>query len=168
MDKTPYLTKEDKILASDLLFYMQNKLHVISHDDIVKICYNFYEEEHVWQEKEKYFSAIGKVSLRCRSGDKKLKYLNDILFEMRSLDDANKWQPTCVAMELSNIPQSEDGNVPNSQVLASIQSMRKDMLTKDAMDIALLSVKDELMTAISLVAISFQDWQFQAQCLLDE
>ena len=44
-----YLTENQKIIASDLLFYMQNKLHVISHDEIVKICYSFYGEDYVWQ-----------------------------------------------------------------------------------------------------------------------
>ena len=111
-----YITTDQKILASDLLFYMQNKLHVIAHDDIVSICDNFYGEEYVWQEKVKFFSAIGRKSIRGRVTEKKSKYLNEILHEMRELDDAKKWQPTCVAMEFSNIPQSEDGSVPNSQI----------------------------------------------------
>ena len=40
-----YITTDQKILASNLLIYTQNKLHVISLDDIVSICDNFYGEE---------------------------------------------------------------------------------------------------------------------------
>ena len=124
---------------SDLLFYAQNKLHVIAHDDIVNICGNFYGDEYVWQEKQKFFTALKKKAFRGRQADKKLKDLNDILLEMHRLDDANEWQPRCVAMELSNIPQSEDGSVPNSQISASLQGMRSDVVTRDSFQTALTS-----------------------------
>ena len=131
---------------------MQNKLHVISHDDIIRICNNFYEEEYIWQEKKKFFDAINKKAIRGRSADKKSKDLNDLLTEMRKLDDANEWQPTCVAMDLSNFPQSEDGTVPNSQILASLHSMRGDLVSKDTLNYALSILKDEILLKMKLLA----------------
>ena len=69
-----YVKEDDKVLVSELLFYMQNKLNCFAHDDIVKICSNTYTEETVKKEKQRFFLAIGKkvnpgrgeVDKKCR------------------------------------------------------------------------------------------------------
>ena len=66
-----YISAEQKIIPSDLLFYLQNKVHSSSHDDIVKVCATFYDDEYVWTEKEKFFLAIGKKAIKRRTSDKK-------------------------------------------------------------------------------------------------
>ena len=68
----------------------------------------------MWQEKERYFLAIGKKPIKARTADKKTRDLNDIVDEMRSRDADGEWQPTCVAIDPSNIPLSDDGSVTNS------------------------------------------------------
>ena len=78
-----YITVDQKIIPSDLLFYLQNKVHSTAHDDIVKICANFYNDEYVWEEKEKFFLAIGKKPIKRRTSDKKIEDLNDILTEKK-------------------------------------------------------------------------------------
>ena len=57
---SPFVTEDEKILLSDLLFFMQNKLNSISNDDIVRICDEFYDDELIASEKERFFDAIGK------------------------------------------------------------------------------------------------------------
>ena len=108
------MKEKDRILVSDLLFYLQNKLQSIPNDDIVKICDNFYKDDYVWNEKERFFLASGKKNITRRTADKKIVDLNNILNKIRLCDDIDKFQPTCVAVELSNLPQTEDGSVPNS------------------------------------------------------
>ena len=147
MDKLLFVTEKQKILISDLLFYVQNKLHTISNDDIVRICANFYDENHIWEQKERFFLAIGKKPIRSRSAtplEKKTKDLNDVLQEMRVRDASGDFQPVCVAIDYSNIPQSEDGSVSNSQILATLQMMRKEFVSFDSMNSALTTLKTEL------------------------
>ena len=91
----PYITADQKIIPSDLLFYMQNKVHSCSQDDIVKSCTNFYNDEYVWEEKEKFFLAIGKKPIKRRTSDKKIEDLNDILTEISVRDLGDEFQPTC-------------------------------------------------------------------------
>ena len=55
MDNTNlFISEKERILVSDLLFFLQNKLHCIAHDDIVRISSNFYAEDYVWQVKEQF------------------------------------------------------------------------------------------------------------------
>ena len=63
MDEQLYVKECDKILISDMLFYMQNKLQSIANDDIVKICGDFYTEDCIRNEKVRFFLAIGKKSI---------------------------------------------------------------------------------------------------------
>ena len=71
-----YVSEDQKILISDLLFFLQNKLQSIPNDDIVKLCNNFYNDDYVWQEKERFYLAIGMKPIKSRSLDKKTKDLN--------------------------------------------------------------------------------------------
>ena len=107
MEKKPFINEADKIVLSDLLYFMQNKLQSMTADDLIAICNKFYQDDYVWQEKEKYFDAIGKKPIKPRSGDKKVRDLQDILHDMQFRDASGDFQPTCVSLELSNIPQSK-------------------------------------------------------------
>ena len=130
-----------------MLFYMQNKVQSIDNDEIVKICGNFYTEDHIWQEKTKFFTSIGKKPLPCRSGDKS-KHLNNILQEIYTRDGNGDFQPTCVSVELSNIPQSDDGSVPNLQLLGTMHSMRSNFVTRDCFTTTMTSFKNEILLTL--------------------
>ena len=45
MSTSMFIKEEEKVMSSDLLFYLQNKLQSIPHDDILKICDNFYHDD---------------------------------------------------------------------------------------------------------------------------
>ena len=97
--KHQFIKENDRIIISDLLFYMQNKLQSIPNDEIVQNCDNFYhDEDYVWKQKEIFFSAISKPPRKSRTSDKKIKDLNDILAEMKARDTSGEWQPVCVAI----------------------------------------------------------------------
>ena len=143
-----YITAEQKIVLSDLLFYMQNKLQSTAHDDIVKTCAEFYDDAYIWEEKEKFFLAIGKKPIKSRTADKKIKDLNDILAEMSTRDIGGDFQPTCVSIELCNLPPAEDGAVQNSQILESLRRMRKDLVSRSTLEMALTSLRSDIMNMV--------------------
>ena len=127
MAQKTFITSDDKIISSDLLCFLQNKLLSTANDDIVTSCCNFYSDEYVQTEKEIFYSAIGKKPPRPRVAEKKARDLNDLLQEMRQRDDAGEWQPICVALDLGNLPQTEIGNVSNAQIYDSLLSLKKSV-----------------------------------------
>ena len=66
-----FISTDDKLIASDLLCFLQNKLCSTANDDIVTSCCNFYSDEYVQHEKESFYSAIGKKLPRPRVDEKK-------------------------------------------------------------------------------------------------
>ena len=78
----------------DAVFVSSKQRIVLPHDDIIKICSDFYQEDYVWEEKTKFFQAIGQRPIRGRTADKKIKDLNDLLTEVKTRDNNNDFQPT--------------------------------------------------------------------------
>ena len=115
-----FVSDQDKVILSDVLFYLQNKMHTTSFDDIAKTCDMFYDDEYILNEKQRFFDAIGKKPVGRRTSDKKIKDIGDILTEMRTRDDNRDFMPVCAAKTLSNIPLLDDGTVSNSQILSSL------------------------------------------------
>ena len=149
MSQDIYVTEKDKIIISDILFYMQNKLQSIPHDEIIQNCDKFYhDEKYIWQQKEIFFKAIDVRPLKCRTSDKKIKDLYDILNEMKNRDARGEWQPVCVAIEYSNMPHSEDGSISNSQIHGTLLNMRKDFVTQEN----LVTFKHEIMSTLKMMS----------------
>ena len=88
-----------------------------------------------------FFSPLEKKPTRGRNMDKKIKDLKDLLLEMRNRDDNGEFMPTCVARLLSNLPQSEDGNVQNSQILGTLQNIRKEFVTRRTLEASFSSLR---------------------------
>ena len=91
-------------MISDMLFFLQNKLQSTPHDDLVKICDSFYDDEYVWNEKDRFFKVIGKRPISRRTADGKAVNINDILQEMRLRDTSGDFQPICASINLNNLP----------------------------------------------------------------
>ena len=140
-----FISTEDRIIASDLLCFLQNKLLSTANDDIVTACCNFFSEEYVHNEKETFYNAIGKKPPKPRVADKRARDINDLLAEMRQRDDVGEWQPTCVALDLANLPQTEIGNVSNAQVFDSLLSLRKNVVSRNELNNILSDFKNELI-----------------------
>ena len=145
MAQKTFISTEDKIITSELLCFLRNKLPNTANDDIVTACCNFYSDEYVQNEKETFYSAIGKKTPRPRVADKKARDVNDLLQEMRLRDDIGEWQPKCVATDLANLPKTEIGNVSNSQIFDSLLSLRKNVVSRNELNNTLLELKSELI-----------------------
>ena len=73
-----FVHEKEKIMISDLIFFVQNKLETLAHDDIVDICEKFYTDEAVKNEKERFFMAVGKKITHACQVNKKWKDLNNL------------------------------------------------------------------------------------------
>ena len=101
--------------------------------------------------KRAHFPRFWKKPIEARTEDKKTRDLNDIVGEMRSRDADSEWQPTCVGINLSNIQLSDDGSVTNSQIHASLQSLRQVNATQDTFESAFSAFKNEIVIAMKCV-----------------
>ena len=80
------VSADDKIIISDMLFFIQNQMHSLPNDESVSFCCYFYTDECIWHEKEHFFTAVGKRPVKSRTvqtEDKKFKDVNNIFLEMR-------------------------------------------------------------------------------------
>ena len=111
-------------MISELLFFMQNKMHTTPHNKIVEKCVNFYDLDYILKEKEKFFKAIDKKCMPRQSNDKNSQNRNDILVEMHARDNGREFQPVFVAAEIIHLPAStNDGSVSNTQVFLAQYSI---------------------------------------------
>ena len=57
-DLESYIVASDKIIVSDLLYYVANKLHSTPFKTVVSACHNFYtDDDYVFNEKKKLCDA---------------------------------------------------------------------------------------------------------------
>ena len=108
-----YVNKSQKVIISDLLFYIQNLLKSDPKDDIVDACVSFYanKDDYVRQEKEKFFASISETCTQRRGEkeEKTRKDIDDIIKFMLDRDSKNLFIPIVVSIDMNNIPQMKDG-----------------------------------------------------------
>ena len=144
-----FVVAEDKVVQSDLLFYIANRMHSTPRDDIIRTCSVFYDEKTVWTEKIKFYASISQRANARRGDDKKLKDLEDICAEMQTRDDAGTPPlPVFAATCLHNLPTSDDGAVTNAQLLSAFRELKKEMVTKEALISSLNSVKNVILNQV--------------------
>ena len=112
-DNYMYVNKSQKVIISDLLFYIQNLLKSDPKDDIVDACVSFYanKDDYVRQEKEKFFASISETCTQRRGEkeEKTRKDIDDIIKFMLDRDSKNLFIPIVVSIDMNNIPQMKDG-----------------------------------------------------------
>ena len=124
---TPYVSSRDKVILSDLLFYVYNAFHSTPKQVIIDACVNFYDEDSIWYEKSRLFDAVGKKATLRRTNAKN-KNVEDILAEIEARDSGNLFLPIFATSSLQNIPSSHDGEVTNNQIFHSLRVLKKDIM----------------------------------------
>ena len=108
-----YVNKSQKVIISDLLFYIWNRLKSDPKDDIVDACVSFYanKDDYVRQEKEKFFASISETCTQRRGEkeEKTRKDIDDIIKFQLDRDSKNLFIPIVVSIDMNNIPQMKDG-----------------------------------------------------------
>ena len=132
--KSEFVESSDSVLISDLLYFAWNKLKSTPLTTIVSICLQFYtDDEYVFEEKKKFYESIDE-SKQCasrRSDTKRQKNLEDILGTMMRRDSRNEFLPKFASLDLTNVPVSDDGNPSLGQILASLNDLKRVMVTTD-------------------------------------
>ena len=112
-DNSMYVNKSQKVIISDLLFYIWNRLKSDPKDDIVDACVSFYanKDDYVRQEKEKFFASISETCTQRRGEkeEKTRKDIDDIIKFQLDRDSKNLFIPIVVSIDMNNIPQMKDG-----------------------------------------------------------
>ena len=125
--ESAFVQSKDKVILSDLLFYVYNGFLNHPKSVVVETCAAFYDEDAIWKEKTRFYDAIGKKATPRRSSDRKNKNVEDILNEIETRDAANIFLPTFAATRLHNIPQTPDGAVTNAQIMGCLANLRRDI-----------------------------------------
>ena len=109
-----------KLVANELLFYIQNKIHSTAKDVIVETCAKFYSLEEVTASMKLLETELNiRLSKRNKSDDLLSKLLNNLYNRLWTLDDTATQIPRFVAADLSRIPQERE----NSNSLATIEQI---------------------------------------------
>ena len=122
----------DKLIVNELLFYIQNKIHVTTKDAIVETCVKFYSLDEITDGISVLESELKiRLSKRKNADDLQSKLLNDLYDKIWSLDAAGTQIPRFVAKDLSRIPrenQNSESLVSTEQLLASVHSLKSTVI----------------------------------------
>ena len=144
-----FVTENDKVIVSELLFYIQNRIKSIAKDVLVTICAKSFSPEVIKSEKGKFFDAVNVRATERRKGPEQvLKNLHDIIDKLLELDNHGSVIPTFVAKDMSSLPKNNDAGVDNqasfevilksmSDINNSISSIQAEMITKKTLESAL-------------------------------
>ena len=118
-----FVRSKDKVIISDLLFSIYNGFSSQTKNAVIEANAKFYDEPTIWEEKLRFFEAIGKVAKSRRQtekSDSKIKHVEDIFAEIETRDASGAFLPVFVALRLHNIPLTPDGAVSNAQILGNV------------------------------------------------
>ena len=79
------------IIVNELLTFVSNKIDILTHDDIVKICTDFYEEDAIIISKKLAFDLCENNPCRFKKrqgNDKSTKNVSDILALLKNNSNA--------------------------------------------------------------------------------
>ena len=84
-----FVKESDKIIVSELLFYIQNRVKCISKDILILLCAKSFSADEIKQEKTKFFDSINVRTTERKKGPEQLsRNLHDIVDKIIELDNA--------------------------------------------------------------------------------
>ena len=131
-DSTHYVTVADKVIASDLLYYISNKVHNTPIATIVTTCHNFYtDNDYVFNQKKQLCDATNEICHARRNDNKRLNNIEDICAILTRRDSQALFIPKFASLDLSNVPISDAGDPSLGQLMGAIMDMKRNMVTTD-------------------------------------
>lgn len=120
------------VVCNELLCYVFNKMDLLVHDTLVKLCTDFYGSREIEAAKMKIFScsAISETGVRMikRQGPSKDKAnMEDILHILHKCIPQSSLLPKFVACELSRLPPLDVCNIDFAFLIHEFQGMRAEM-----------------------------------------
>ena len=149
----------DSVLISDFLYFVRNKLKSTPVKTVVSICNTFYtDDEYIYEEKKKLCVITDEYCNSRRTEDKCLKNIEDVCAIITQWDSKNEFLPLFASVDLTNVPFSDKGNPSLGQIMASLNDLKKKIVTKDMLSDSLESFRQELSTSSSTTSASSIPW----------
>ena len=124
----PTTSTESKSIRNELLCYVANKMDLVVHDSLIKLCTDFYDTKLIESAKQILFdcSAVADCGVRHqrRQGPSRDKNnMEDILLAFHRCTNL----PEFVAGDLSRLPPLDMNNIDFAHLLHEFQGMRSEM-----------------------------------------
>ena len=162
-------TDKDKLIISELLFFINNKLRSTMKDAVVQMCVKFFFEEEITAAMTSLENTLG-IRLRKRYNkgeDINVKHVRDLYDKLFSLD-ASSTLIQFLAADITQVPSAEwEQDNSNSlaspeQLLASIFSLRRivaqlqsQMVSREFLEMSLSQICSSNRNGVhSVVAMS--------------
>lgn len=119
------------VIRNELLCYVLNKMDLIVHDALVKLCVDFYDTKVIEEAKRTLFSCAAVIDLgvrhQRRQGPSKDKSnMEDIILVFHKCS-SSRGLPEFVASDLSCLPPLDMNNIDFAHLLHEFQGMRAEM-----------------------------------------
>ena len=120
----------NKLVVNELLFFIQNKLHATTKDEIVEMCAKFYSLDEINNSVSTIESVLNtRLSKRHKADDLQLKLVADLYDKLWSLDaqGAGTQIPMFVAADLARIPRERENTeslASTEQLLSSVHNLK--------------------------------------------
>ena len=125
-------SEDSDIVCNELLCYLYNKMDVMTHDLMVKVCTEFYSSVCIEQAKNILYNRnavmneLGLQKRRRQGPGKDKSNMEDIL---NALHKCYSKLPTFVAKDLSQVPPLDMNNVDFSFIMIELKKMRSELAT---------------------------------------
>ena len=154
-DVVRYVDTSERVIISDLLYYIGNKIGSTPVKSIVTTVNNFYtDEDYVFNEKKKLCKVTNEECKTRRTDNKRQINIEDICAIFVRRDSQNLFMPKFVSSDLNRIPMNEDGNPTLGQILAAISDLKRNTVTAEILASSLTNLKEELSTSPPPLAAS--------------
>ena len=144
---------QNKLIVSELLFFIQNKLGSTTKDAVVQMCAKFFFEEEIFAAITALEDTLGaRLPKRYKGEGIRVKHVTDIYDKLFSLD-ASSTPIQFLAADITRVPSAEweQGNSNSlaspEQLLASIHSLRRvvtqlqsQMVSRDFLEMSLSQI----------------------------
>ena len=131
-DSAHYVAVADKVIASDLLYYISNEVHNTPIATVVTTCHNFYtNNDYVFNQRKQLCDATNEICHAHCNDNKRLNNIEDICAILTRRDSQALFIPKFASLDLSNVPISDAGDPSLGQLMGAIMDMKRNMVTTD-------------------------------------
>ena len=118
-------TDSEKMIKNEMLCYMYNKIDVIPHDILLKICMDFYSDEEIEEAKSLLYNTCSTTIRQVqRKGNKKREMnINDMISVLHKAES----MPVYVACDLSRLPPLDFNNIDITSMSQDIKRLKADI-----------------------------------------
>ena len=123
------MESNETLVVKEILFFIQNKIHVAPKNVIVDICAKFFHQDEITAAIPIFESTFKiRLSLRQKSDDLPAKLLSDVYVKLWSLDAGATQIPRVLVADFSRIPQENSNSLaPMEQLLATVHCLKTEL-----------------------------------------